>query len=235
MNSLNNIDNVDNVDNIDNIDNTDDKSRLVLTLRQNGVTDSRVLRGIESVPRGMFVSGIFRSKAYEDTALPIGADQTISQPSIVGKMTQALELTDRMKVLEIGTGSGYQSAVLAFLCRRLYTLERHQSLLQQAIKRFERLGIYNITALHGDGSFGWPEQAPFDRIMVTAAAGDVPVQLLEQLVVGGIMVVPVDSFYKNIQYLLKVTKTENGAETEEMGAVRFVPLVGGIVKNEQSF
>jgi protein-L-isoaspartate(D-aspartate) O-methyltransferase len=159
-------------------------------------------------------------------ALPIGHHQTLSAPATVGLMTQALEATDRMKVLEIGTGSGYQAAVLARLCRRLYTMERHPELLKEAEERFKRLRLVNVTTLAADGSAGWPEQAPFDRIMVTAAAADVPEVLLGQLAEGGVMIIPV-GLDENDQHLLKVRRTPEGAETEDLGATRFVPLIDG--------
>ena len=165
-------------------------AQLLLQLRKEGITDSAILNIIEKTPRDLFIADPFKARAYEDVALPIGHQQTVSQPSIVAIMTQALDLTDRMKVLEIGTGSGYQSVILAQLCRRVYTIERHSPLLQQAESRFNKLGITNITTMFGDGSNGWPSQAPFDRIIVTAAAQDIPEVLLEQLSVGGRMIVP---------------------------------------------
>ena len=166
-------------------------ARLILEVRQAGVTDSRVLDAMESVPRHLFVPKTFRAKTYDDVALPIGRHQTVSQPSVVGRMTQAMGLGDRMKVLEVGTGSGYQAAILARLCRRLYTVERHPPLLEEAESRFHELRLTNVTSILGDGSRGWPEQAPFDRIMLTAAALDIPAQLVDQLAPGGIMILPV--------------------------------------------
>jgi protein-L-isoaspartate(D-aspartate) O-methyltransferase len=202
------------------------KIRLLLELRRGGVTDTRVLAAIEKVPRELFVAQPFRDRAYANTTLPIGKHQTISQPLVVGQMTQALDVTDRMKVLEIGTGSGYQAAVLAPLCRRLYTIERYKDLLREAEARFAELGITNIVTITGDGSKGWPEQAPFDRIIVTAAAADVPPVLVDQLAVGGIMVVPVGhGTAEEDQRLLKVTRTQDGAEVEDLGVARFVPFV----------
>jgi len=201
---------------------------LVLELRQGGVRDEKVIRAMENVPRDMFVPLAFQDRAYENTALPIGHQQTVSQPLVVAMMTEALELTDRHKVLEIGTGSGYQAAVLSPLCRRLYTIERHRGLKEEAEKRFSELGLHNITTKLGDGSVGWKEQAPFDRIIVTAAAVDFPPVLIDQLAVGGIMVVPIgDDFHD--QRLFKVVKTETGVETTELGWVRFVPFVEGEV------
>lgn len=202
--------------------------QLLLALRSGGVTDMRVLGAIENVPREIFVAEPFRDKAYMNTTLPIGKHQTISQPQVVGLMTQALAVTDRMKVLEIGTGSGYQAAVLAPLCRRLYTIERHKELLEDAEARFAVLGITNIVTIAGDGSKGWPEQAPFDRIIVTAAAADVPPVLVDQLAIGGIMVVPVGhGTAEDDQRLLKVTRTEDGADVEDLGRARFVPFIEG--------
>ncbi len=206
----------------------DGKALLILELRQGGVTDRKVVDAMERVPREMFVPDALREQAYENIALPIGHHQTVSQPLTVGLMTQALNLSDRMKVLEIGTGSGFQSAVLASLCRRLYTIERYRELSRGAEQRFEKLRLTNITTKVGDGSLGWKEQAPFERIIVTAAAHDIPPVLVEQLAIGGIMVVPVnDGRDEHDQRLLRVTRTEEGVETEELGITLFVPLVEG--------
>lgn len=202
--------------------------RLLMELRRAGVTDTSTLAAIERVPRDLFVSQPFLDQAYENRALPIGCGQTVSQPLVVGLMTQALELTDRMKVLEVGTGSGYQAAVLAQVCRRVYTIERHKPLLREAEERFKRLRIHNITTRLGDGSRGWPEQAPFERIMVTAAAHDIPPALIEQLAVGGIMVLPVGDAAGLEQDLVKVVRTDAGIDIQHLGPVRFVPLVEGI-------
>jgi protein-L-isoaspartate(D-aspartate) O-methyltransferase len=185
-----------------------------------------VLSAIERVPREMFVSPPFTDQAYENTALPIGKGQTISQPLVVGLMTQALKLGERMKVLEIGTGSGYQATILAKLCRRVYTIERHKSLLVEAEERFRALAIHNITAIVGDGTRGWPEQAPFDRILVTAAASSVPAVLVDQLADGGIMVLPVGASTED-QVVIRLTKEDGKVESEELLPVRFVPLVPG--------
>ncbi len=204
-----------------------DESRLgamMLDLRRGGVTDRKVLDALETTPRGMFLARHFKDRAFDDVALPIGHHQTVSAPTVVGQMTQALEVTDRMKVLEIGTGSGYQAAVLAKLCRRLYSIERHPELLRKAEERLNRLGLVNITTIAGDGTLGWPEQAPFERIMVTAAAADVPEILLDQLTEDGVMVIPVGIDEKD-QHLVRVRRTGAGAETEDLGSVRFVPLV----------
>ena len=148
--------------------------QLLMELRSHGVTDTGVLSAVERVPREIFVPDSFKEHAYENTALPIGMGQTISQPSVVAFMTQALELTDRMKVLEVGTGSGYQAAILSKLARRVYTIERHKGLLREAERRFGELKLRNVVTKLGDGSKGWPEQAPFDRILVTAAATEIP-------------------------------------------------------------
>jgi protein-L-isoaspartate(D-aspartate) O-methyltransferase len=201
-------------------------TRLVRELKRAGITESRVLDAIERVPRDLFVSAPFVDQAWENAALPIGCGQTISQPLVVGLMTQELEIGDRMKVLEIGTGSGYQTAILAQLCRRVYTIERHRTLLKTAEERFKTLRIHNITTRYGDGSRGWPEQAPFDRIMVTAAAHDVPPALVEQLKPGGIMVLPVGD--NSFQDLLRVTRTDEGVDIHAFQEVRFVPLVEGL-------
>ena len=201
-----------------------DADTLKKALIGDGITDEKVLSTIHAIPRELFVPAAFRECAYENSPLPIGLHQTISQPTVVAMMTQALELNDRVKILEIGTGSGYQTAILAKLCRRVYTIERHRPLLSEAEERFRTLGLNNIVTRFGDGSMGWREQAPFSRIIVTAAAIDVPHVLLEQLDVGGIMVVPV-GLEERTQHLLRVRKLEDDIETEDLGLVRFVPLV----------
>lgn len=199
--------------------------RLIMELRRLGVTDAAVLGAIERVPRELFVPEQFIDQAYENIALPIGEGQTISQPLIVGLMTQALEITDRMKVLEIGTGSGYQTAVLSWLCRRVYTIERHKTFLKPTEERFRKLGLTNVTAIAGDGSRGWPEQAPFDRIIVTAAARKMPETLMAQLAVGGTMVIPVGD-RSSEQYVTRVRRTGDADyQSEQLWPVRFVPLV----------
>jgi protein-L-isoaspartate(D-aspartate) O-methyltransferase len=200
------------------------KIRLVMELRRSGITDTRVLAAIERIPRELFVPAPFLDQAYENVALPIGHGQTLSQPVVVARMTQALDIGDRMKLLEIGTGSGYQAAILARLCLRLYTIERHRPLLAEAEKRFSQLRLNNITSNFGDGSLGWPAQAPFDRIVLTAAATEVPDRLVQQLKVGGIMVLPVGVRHGE-QRLLQVQRLLEGVETKDMGPVRFVPLV----------
>lgn len=203
------------------------KMRYLFAVRSRGVTDARVLGAMERIDRGRFVKGLFADRAYEDMPLPIACGQTISQPSVVGLMTQALNVSNRDKVLEVGTGSGYQAAVLSQLARRVYTVDRHRRLVREATEVFHQMGLANITALIADGSFGLPEQAPFDRILVTAAAEDPPGPLLAQLKIGGIMVVPVGQT-DAVQNLIKVTRLEQGYDYEELRPVRFVPLVEGI-------
>ncbi|GIL38392.1 protein-L-isoaspartate O-methyltransferase [Rhodospirillales bacterium TMPK1] len=203
------------------------KIRLLMSLRRSGVTDTRVLAALERVARDAFIPPSFADKAWDDVALPIGHAQTISQPLVVALMSEALQVGDRMKVLEVGTGSGYQTAVLSHLARRVYTIETIKPLLDEAVQRLEQMRITNITTRHGDGSKGWPEQAPFDRILVTAAAGEeAPPPLLEQLAIGGILVTPV-TWRAGEQIVVRVTRTEDGYEQEEMFPVRFVPLVPG--------
>ncbi|WP_366656763.1 protein-L-isoaspartate(D-aspartate) O-methyltransferase [Fodinicurvata sp. EGI_FJ10296] len=202
------------------------KIRLLMTLRRSGITDTQVLGAIERVPREVFIPATFHDQAYEDMALPIGMGQTISQPMVVARMTQALEVTDRHKVLEIGTGSGYQAAVLAKLCRRLYTIERHKELLDIAVERLETLRVRNVTALAGDGTKGWPEQAPFERILVTAAHGgdEPPKALTDQLAVGGLLVIPMGD-EKRKQRVVRYRRMDDGLEREDLWPVRFVPLL----------
>lgn len=202
--------------------------QLLYALRSAGVTDPRVLHAMERIDRAQFVRGHFASRAYEDVALPIASGQTISQPSVVGLMTQALAVAPRDKVLEVGTGSGYQAAILSLLARRVYTVDRFRSLVRDAREVFEALALHNITAFTADGSHGLPDQAPFDRILVTAAAEDPPGPLLAQLRIGGIMVLPVGQS-DTVQTLLRVTRTgERGFDYDELRPVRFVPLVEGI-------
>ena len=206
------------------------KIRLLMELRQGGITDTNVLSAIERIPREMFLSDVFAEQAYDNTALPIAHGQTISQPYVVAFMTQALSLAPRMKVLEIGTGSGYQTMVLAQLCRRVYTIERYPSLLREAEQRFAELRINNITAIAADGYRGWPEQAPFPRIIVTAAAPEIPQTLVDQLDIGGIMIVPVGD--QDRQEIMRVEKTETGIDVQSLLPVRFVPMVAGVARGE---
>ncbi len=203
------------------------KMQFLYALRSKGVTDARVLTAMEVVDRAAFVKGIFADRAYEDMPLPISCGQTISQPSVVGIMTQALDVQPRHKVLEVGTGSGYQAAILAQLARRVYTVDRYRRLVKEAQTIFDAQKISNITAFTADGSHGLQEQAPFDRILLTAAAEDPPGPLLAQLRLGGIMVLPVGQS-DAVQSLIRVTRTDNGFEYEELRHVRFVPLLEGI-------
>ena len=201
--------------------------KLILALRSRGVTDARVLDAIEKTPRHKFVDRAFRDRAWEDVALPIACGQTISQPSVVAVMTQALGVTPRCKVLEIGCGSGYQAAILSRLARRVYTIERHRPLAREAEARLRALDLTNVSVSAGDGTQGWAAQAPFDRILVTAAAEDPPGPLLADLRVGGIMVLPVGQS-DTVQRLIRVTRHETGYEYDELLPVRFVPLVEGL-------
>lgn len=217
-------------------------ARLGLALRQAGISDPHVLAAMQKTPRNLFVSQAYQEQAWYDEALPIDCDQTISQPSLVAYMSVALKVSKRDKVLEIGTGSGYQTAILAHLCRRVYSLERHRILYKQAKARFRTLDLPNITGMLGDGLEGWPQQAPFDRIMVTAAAQTIPEKLVAQLKIGGLMILPLveknptqpiapewDRAYA-IQKLVRVTKLEQGFDCEELIGVQFVPLIAGVAK-----
>ena len=206
------------------------KLRLIMELRRGGIGDARVLSAIERIPRELFVPATFADQAYENVALPIGHGQTVSQPLVVAHMTEALEIGSRHKVLEIGTGSGYQAAVLAKLCRRVYSIERHRELLREAEQRLAKLRIHNVTLRFGDGTKGWPEQAPFDRIIVTAAALELPAVLADSLAIGGVLVAPVGEDRRD-QQLLRIRRQETGFTTEELGAVRFVPLVAGLPRD----
>ena len=207
------------------------KMQFLFALRSKGVTDNRVLAAMEKIDRGPFVRGLFAERAYEDMPLPIACGQTISQPSVVGLMTQALQVHPRDKVLEVGTGSGYQAAILSQLARRVYTVDRYRRLVREARALFDEMELTNITALLGDGSFGLPDQAPFDRILVTAAAEDPPGPLLAQLKIGGIMVVPVGQSDK-VQSLIRVVRHETGFDYDELRPVRFVPLVEGLGRED---
>jgi protein-L-isoaspartate(D-aspartate) O-methyltransferase len=207
-----------------------DRIGLIMQLRRRGIRDNNVLRAIERVPRELFVDPEWIDYAYKDDALPlrINADEsvTISQPYVVAFMTERLELDDRHKVLEIGTGSGYQAAVLSHLCRRVYTVERWRELQKAAERRLTALGITNVSTIIGDGWLGWPPQAPFDRIIVTAAAKEAPLALLEQLKVGGRMIIPLGES-RETQNLVQIDKTETGLTKTNLLPVRFVPLVHG--------
>jgi protein-L-isoaspartate(D-aspartate) O-methyltransferase len=199
--------------------------QLVMSLRGGGVTDAKVMGAIERTPRHLFVPQRFGDQAYDDRALPIDCGQTISQPLIVALMTQALKLDDRCKVLEIGTGSGYQAAVLARLARRVYSVERYRTLAKEAEQRFDAMRLTNIVTKIGDGTLGWPEQAPFDRIILTASAPQRPDAILDQLKDGGIAVAPVDREAK--QVLVRYVRHGDEWEETDLMDVRFVPLVKG--------
>ncbi len=201
------------------------KIRLIMELRRQGISDTRVLAAIERTPREAFVPEVFLDQAYDNQALPIGYGQTVSQPQVVAMMTEVLEVDRRMRVLEIGTGSGYQAAVLSRLCRRVYSIERSRTLLRQAEARFASLRLHNITCHWGDGSGGWPLQAPLQRIIVTAAAAEIPDALVDQLAPGGILVIPVGE-RGEVQSLLRVVRDPKKLRIEALGPVRFVPLVG---------
>ena len=213
------------------IDNATLKMQFLFSLRKAGVVDKQVLDAMERIDRKNFVNGVFSEKAYEDTPLPIACGQTISQPTVVGLMTQALQVTSRDKVLEVGTGSGYQAAILSLLARRVYTIERHSLLVSNATKVFQKLNMSNITTILSDGGHGLEQQAPFDRIIVTAASDDPPASLLSQLKIGGIMIIPVGQS-DNMQKLIKIAKTDGGYEYQDLQAVRFVPLVAGTEKEQ---
>lgn len=204
---------------------------LVMELRGQGIGDQRVLSALERTPRDLFVEEPFQPTAYENIALPIACGQTISQPYIVAYMTEALQLEPRHRVLEIGTGSGYQSAVLSPLCRMVYTIERHRPLLKTAEARFKALNLHNIVVRHGDGYAGWSEQAPFDRVLLTAAVSEIPEALIEQLKPGGILIAPLSApgvFERISQHLVKIIRTEEGPVRERLIPVAFVPMLPGL-------
>jgi protein-L-isoaspartate(D-aspartate) O-methyltransferase len=194
-------------------------------IEKRSVSDPFVLDAMRKVPRHLFVPAKFVEDAYKDGPLSIGEGQTISQPYVVGSMTSHLHLTPRSKVLEIGTGSGYQTAVLAEIADKVYSVERIGSLLAQANQMFKKLGYNNIKTRLSDGTLGWPEEAPYDAIIVTAAAKELPEALVSQLDTGGVMVIPIDRGLLNQQELVKVTKTDKGVNTKTLYPVRFVPLL----------
>ncbi len=205
------------------------KARLILGLRSQGVTEPKVLEAIERTPRDLFTPDLFRERAWEDSALPIACGQTISQPYIVGLMTQSLRLESRSRVLEIGTGSGYQTAVLARIARLVYTVERYRTLLKDAEDRFKTLGLLNVITRFGDGGEGWSEQAPFDRILVTAAAPAEPRELLAQLKPSGVLVAPIGK--GPVQSLKRYTGDgKGGFKAETLCDVRFVPMLEGTAR-----
>ncbi len=204
------------------------RDRLVERLQGEGIRDRRVLDTLRQLPRHLFIDEALASRAYEDTALPIGQGQTISQPYVVARMTEVLiEHALPTRVLEIGTGSGYQCAVLATLVEKVYTIERIDELLRNARRRFRKLGLGNIRSRHDDGRLGWPDEAPFEAIMVTAAGTDLENALLDQLAPGGVLVAPIGP--PGRQELLRVRSTEDGWQREILAAVSFVPLLGGVV------
>ncbi len=201
------------------------RDRLVERLRNEGIGDTRVLEAIRSTPRHLFVDEALASRAYEDTALPIGYGQTISQPYIVARMTEHLLKTTPRTVLEVGTGSGYQAAILARLVDKVYSTERIEALATLARQRFRKLGYRNIRVQHSDGSCGWPQFAPFDAIIVTAGGEEIPLALLEQLAEGGRLLMPLGD--RNHQTLVMVTRTPSAYERVDLEPVIFVPLIGG--------
>ncbi len=206
-------------------------SALVAALRKQGIADNRVLDAMKTIPRELFVDKPFEASAYENTALPIACGQTISQPFIVAYITEALDVSPKHRVLEIGTGSGYQAAVLAPLARWVYTVERHKPLLQAADARFRRLGLHNVVVRHGDGLKGWPEQAPFDRIVLSAAVEDVPQTLIDQLKPDGLLIAPVigaNSSERFSQRLVKIIRTQSGRIDHSLIPAVFVPMVPGL-------
>ncbi|MBL4721391.1 MAG: protein-L-isoaspartate(D-aspartate) O-methyltransferase [Alphaproteobacteria bacterium] len=202
------------------------KIRLILELRQAGITDTEILAAVEKSPRELFVPPTFGDRAYDSVALPIGHGQTISQPVVVARMIAALDLNDRIKVLEIGAGSGYQTSILSHLCRRVYAIERHRDLLRDAQERLDMLKRYNVTAVVGDGMKGWPDQAPFERIIVSAAAAEVPDALIDQLAEGGVMIIPIGDQRRD-QMITRVSRQNGVISMDELWPVRFLPLVPG--------
>jgi protein-L-isoaspartate(D-aspartate) O-methyltransferase len=199
---------------------------FLLTLRRRGISDQAVLRAMDEVPRGQFVTMQFADRAYADQALPIDCGQTISQPYVVAYMTEQLGLRPHHRVLEVGTGSGYQAAVLSRLAREVVSVERYRTLAEQARERLKALGYDNVEVVIGDGFAGVPRRAPYDRINVTAAAETVPQVLLDQLTEGGVMVLPLGQ-HGGSQHIVKLTKLQTGIEREQLIAVRFVPLLPG--------
>lgn len=207
------------------------RRRLIETLRKRGITDERVLSVMEALPRHFFLDRAFEEHAYEDKAFPIGSEQTISQPYTVAYQTSLLDVQKRDKILEIGTGSGYQAAVLAMLGARVYTVERQETLYQKAKELLEKLEVGNVRCFFRDGSKGLPEYAPFDKILATAGATDIPQPLLEQLKIGGILIIPVG---KTIQKMYRITRTsEHDYKEEILDSFRFVPFLKGTKQEDQ--
>ena len=201
------------------------RDRLVERLRSDGIRDNRVLEAIASTPRHLFVDEALASRAYEDTALPIGCGQTISQPYIVARMTELLLEVSPRVVLEVGTGSGYQAAILSKLVDKVYSTERIEALATLARQRFRQLGYRNIRVQHSDGSWGWSQMGPFDAVIVTAGGAEIPQPLLEQLKVGARLVMPLGD--RTRQVLVSVTRTPTVYERVDLEPVVFVPLIGG--------
>ncbi|WP_029005807.1 protein-L-isoaspartate(D-aspartate) O-methyltransferase [Azorhizobium doebereinerae] len=204
-----------------------ERAAFILGLRRRGIRDLAVLRALELVPRALFVDPTLRRHAYEDVALPIACGQTMSQPSLVAIMTEALALNAEHTVLEIGTGSGYQAAVLSHLASQVVTMDRYRALVSEAQVRFKVLGLRNVAAFVGDGMAGLPGRGPYDRIMVTAATPEVPPVLVDQLKPGGILVAPIGE-PQQVQTLRKFTKTPEGLAAADLMPVRFVPLISGV-------
>lgn len=204
----------------------DDRMEFLLTLRRRGIADQAVLRAMDEVPRERFVEPTFADSAYADQALPIACGQTISQPYVVGYMTEQLKMESRHRVLEVGTGSGYQAAVLSHLAREVVSVERYRTLAEEARARLKALGYENVDIVVGDGFAGVPDRAPYDRIIVTAAAETIPEALLDQLADGGIMILPLGS-HDGSQHIIKLTKSVTGIRRENLIPVRFVPMLPG--------
>lgn len=200
-------------------------------LKGRGITDKKVLEAMEEIPRHLFVDENLRGKAYKDHPLPIGEGQTISQPYVVALMTEALHLSSTDRVLEIGTGSGYQAAVLAEIVSKVYTIEIRKALAERASKRLKELGYNNIKVKYGDGYFGWKEHGPFDAIIITAAANHIPPPLIKQLREGGRLIVPLGPTVY-FQTLTLVEKLDSDLKVKQMGSVRFVPMIGETEKNQ---
>jgi protein-L-isoaspartate(D-aspartate) O-methyltransferase len=204
----------------------DDRMEFLLTLRRRGIADQAVLRAMDEVPRERFVEPTFADSAYADQALPIACGQTISQPYVVAYMTEQLKMESRHRVLEVGTGSGYQAAVLSHLAREVVSVERYRTLAEEARARLKALGYENVDIVVGDGFAGVPDRAPYDRIIVTAAAETIPEALLDQLADGGIMILPLGS-HDGSQHIIKLTKSVTGICRENLIPVRFVPMLPG--------
>ena len=206
------------------------KARLFLKVRKSGSSDPRILNVMEQISREKFISNTFIERSFEDIPLPIACNQTVSQPSLVALMLDQLQIPKRCKVLEIGTGSGFQSAILSKLASRVYSLERHNALVVSAKERLSRLGVSNVTIVLGDGFLGYKNQAPFDRIIVSAAVEEIPKVLIDQLKINGIMVLPV-GLPNEEQILLKVTKKSKSLDIKEILSVRFVQMLEGISRD----